>query len=61
MDDSLLEILVCPACREKVRIDGDGLICDACRLRYPIKDGIPVMIAEEATRLEADGNADDES
>jgi hypothetical protein len=31
--------------------NGDGLVCDACRLMYAIKDDIPVMLIEEATRL----------
>ncbi|MFQ5768130.1 MAG: Trm112 family protein [Acidobacteriota bacterium] len=54
LDPKLLEILACPACKEKVKLqaDGSGLVCDRCRLFYPIRDDIPVMLVEEAKRLE---------
>jgi uncharacterized protein len=49
----LLEVLRCPKCKSKVELkpDGSGLRClsSDCRLVYPIKDGIPVMLVEEAT------------
>lgn len=49
----LLEILRCPKCKSKVELkpDGSGLRCLNldCRLVYPIKDDIPVMLVEEAT------------
>lgn len=50
IDPKLLEILACPACddRPPVRQEGDRLICDVCGRRYPIRDGIPVMLVEEA-------------
>lgn len=46
----LLEVLACPKCKQKIRLDdaGPALVCDACRLRYPIVDGIPVMLIDEA-------------
>jgi uncharacterized protein YbaR (Trm112 family) len=46
----LLEILACPACdtRPKVTLDGDRLVCSECRRRYPIRDGIAVMLVDEA-------------
>lgn len=49
----LLAILACPACRGEVRLLGDesGLICPACRLKYPVRDGIPVMLVDEAERI----------
>ena len=52
IDAKLLEILVCPACKTKVRPEGDRLVCQkpGCGLRYPIRDDIPVMLAEEAER-----------
>ncbi|MCB9666014.1 MAG: Trm112 family protein [Alphaproteobacteria bacterium] len=40
--------LVCPACRGELRDVEDGLACPACALRYPVVDGVPWMIAEEA-------------
>ncbi|MFO8013978.1 MAG: Trm112 family protein [Phycisphaerae bacterium] len=52
IDDKLLDILVCPACRTKVVREGDRLICQnpSCGLRYPIRDDIPVMLVEEAEK-----------
>jgi uncharacterized protein YbaR (Trm112 family) len=46
----LLEILACPKCKGDIFLnrEGDGLICKACRLLYPIKDDIPVMLIDEA-------------
>jgi len=50
--DELADILVCPACHGDLREDEAAqlLICTACGLRYPVRDGIPVMLVEEATR-----------
>lgn len=51
IDKDLLEILACPACRTPVIYevrDGEWLVCTACARRYPIRDGIPVMLLEEA-------------
>jgi uncharacterized protein YbaR (Trm112 family) len=47
----LLAILVCPVCKKPVHLlpDNSGLKCDACRRVYPVRDDIPVMLAEEAT------------
>ncbi|NPU85484.1 MAG: Trm112 family protein [Syntrophaceae bacterium] len=49
----LLEILACPQCKGDIRLNeaGDGLICDACRLLYEIRNGIPIMLIDEAKRL----------
>jgi len=44
----LLDILVCPLTRSPVRQDGDELVAEVGGLRYPIRDGIPVMLIEEA-------------
>jgi uncharacterized protein YbaR (Trm112 family) len=53
IDRELLDILVCPKCKGEIRLTdkGDGLVCAACGLRYPIKDDIPVMLIDEAVRL----------
>ena len=50
----LLDILACPKCKGEIRLNeaGDGLICDACKLLYPIKDDIPIMLIDEAHKLE---------
>ena len=49
----LLEILVCPKCKGDLeyREVEQSLICHACRLRYPIRDDIPIMLIDEATPL----------
>jgi uncharacterized protein len=51
VDPALLEILVCPKCLKPVTLvhDGAGLKCPECRRVYPIKDDIPIMLADEAT------------
>lgn len=50
--EDLLEILACPICKTPVRLEGDRLVCDNCGRRYPIRDGIPIMIVDEAAMLE---------
>ncbi len=50
IDAKLLEILACPACKTEVRLEGERLVCVQCGRRYPIRDGIPVMLIEEAER-----------
>lgn len=52
IDERLLEILVCPACRGPVEVKERRqlIVCTACDLRYPVRDGIPVMLVEEAAR-----------
>ena len=52
IDPSLLEILVCPACRAEVRLDeaAEELVCRGCGLAYPVRDDIPVMLVDEARR-----------
>ncbi len=51
----LLEILACPKCKGEVQLtpQEDGLTCKACKLLYPIKDDIPVMLIDEAIRIES--------
>jgi uncharacterized protein len=51
LDDRLLEILVCPACHGRVehKERRHVIVCTACGRRYPVRDGIPVMLVEEAT------------
>jgi uncharacterized protein YbaR (Trm112 family) len=48
LDEEFLSLLACPVCKTSVRRDGDRLVCDTCGRRYPIRDGIPVMLVEEA-------------
>ena len=53
MDKRLLDILVCPICKSSLVHDlkKNELICKADQLAYPIRDGIPVMLATEARSL----------
>ena len=55
IDAELLKILACPKCKQAVHYNAskDGLVCDACRLKYPIRDDIPVMLIDEAESLDA--------
>lgn len=48
IDAQLLKILACPACRGGVREKDNKIICDSCGRKYPIKDGIPVMLIDQA-------------
>jgi len=48
IDPKLLEILACPACKTAVALEGERLVCGSCGRRYPIREGIPVMLLEEA-------------
>lgn len=55
MDPKLLEILVCPLCKGPLvhLKERQELVCKADRLAFPIRDGIPVMLEDEARRLDA--------
>ncbi len=52
IDEALLKLLVCPKSKSPLKQVGDELICEASGLAYPIKDGIPVLLEEEARALE---------
>lgn len=58
VDPRLLEILVCPLTKQPLRYDRDKqeLVSDAAQLAYPVRDGIPIMLVDEARRLD-DTNA----
>jgi len=53
IDKELLDILACPKCKGDIHLSekGDGLICDACKLMYEIKDDIPIMLVDEAKKI----------
>jgi len=57
VDKQLLDILVCPSCKAKVRLEGEKLVCEnaACGLRFPIRDDIPVMLISEAEKPDHKG------
>lgn len=50
LSKELLEILACPKCKGPIRVDetNKSIACDACRLNYPVRDDIPVMLIDEA-------------
>lgn len=48
--DELLEIMICPECGGGLDDRGEALVCRECGLHYPVRDGIPVMLPEEAYR-----------
>ena len=54
LSKDLLDILACPKCKGELVLTGqqDGLVCNACKLRYPIKEDIPIMLIEEAERID---------
>jgi len=56
VDPKLLEILVCPVSKAPLRYDAERqeLISDGVKLAYPIRDGIPIMLPEEARALDTD-------
>ena len=61
IDKELLDILACPACRKPVTQVEDKVVCSGCGKRYPVRDGIPVMLiseAEDGPAGEADSSKD---
>lgn len=50
----LLDILVCPVSKKPLREEGDWLICDETGMKYPVRDGIPVLLADEAVPVVKD-------
>jgi len=56
MDKQLLAILVCPLCKGPLIHQENTLICRFDRLAYPIRDGIPIMLENEATEISLDSN-----
>lgn len=48
IDKELLEILACPVDKAPVVLRDDRIVCTTCGRRYPIRDGIPVMLIDEA-------------
>jgi len=51
MGEKLLDILACPKCKGDIKLKGDHLVCNKCRLVYRIDEGIPVMLIDEAEQL----------
>ncbi len=53
----LLAILACPRCRGALELEPEpqALRCDACRLRYRVDDGVPILLIDEAVRVDEPG------
>ena len=56
VDPKLLEVLICPQTRTPLRFDRDRqeLISESARLAYPVRDGVPIMLIDEARELGVD-------
>jgi len=56
VDDRLLDILACPVCKGPLKFQkaADVLVCRADRLAFPIRDGVPMMLEEDARQLASD-------
>ncbi|GAB2874824.1 Trm112 family protein [Streptomyces mayteni] len=54
VEAALLDLLVCPVCHASLREDDQELVCtgDGCGLAYPVEDGIPVLLEDEARRTD---------
>ena len=50
VDKQLLDILACPACKGDVKQEGEKIVCLSCGRKYPIKDGIPIMLVDQAEK-----------
>ena len=52
----LLEILACPQCKGALQLQGEeGLLCEKCHLIYEIRDDIPIMLIDQAKKVEKNG------
>jgi uncharacterized protein YbaR (Trm112 family) len=52
IDKKLFDILACPHCKGGLKQEGEKIICVSCGRKYPIRDGIPVMLVDEAEEPE---------
>jgi uncharacterized protein YbaR (Trm112 family) len=50
IDQELLSLLACPACKGDVELKENKIVCKQCHRKYPIRDGIPILIVEEAEK-----------
>jgi uncharacterized protein YbaR (Trm112 family) len=53
ISEQLLELLACPVCHDRLLAapERSGLLCEQCRLVFPVREGIPVMLKDEAQRI----------
>jgi len=50
VDQELLKILACPVCKSGVELRQEKIVCTKCSCKYPIRNGVPVMLPEEAEK-----------
>ncbi len=58
INKKLIEVICCPVCRGNLKEDENGkfLICNNCKIKYPVKDDIPVLIVDEGIGFDEDGD-----
>jgi len=56
LSKDLLDVLACPACKGNVAVSENSIVCISCQLNFKIKEGIPVMLLDEAGRLATTNN-----
>lgn len=54
LDKKILDFIVCPQCKSDLEFDGEFLICKNCQLKYPVRDDIPILLIEEAQKIDQD-------
>lgn len=54
LDKKILDFIVCPQCKSDLELDGEFLICKNCQLKYPVRDDIPILLIEEAQKVDQD-------
>jgi hypothetical protein len=50
IDEKLLSILACPACQGDVELKEEKIVCRKCGRKYPVKNGVPIMLVEQAEK-----------
>ena len=53
IDNDLLKMLVCPQSKAPLKLEEDELLCEKSGLAYPIIDGIPILLIEEARKIDS--------
>jgi len=48
INEEMLDILACPACKAEVKLEEQKIVCTECGRKYPIRDGLPIMLIDEA-------------
>ncbi|MDX2469191.1 MAG: Trm112 family protein [SAR324 cluster bacterium] len=51
IEQNILDLLCCPACKHELKQEAETLICEPCKLSYPVTSGMPCLLVEEATKL----------